>query len=62
MELRKFDRLLPIPETEGDWDEMPFLAGQGVGLIHDIAPAAEVVERMMAQAADLLARGPRVRA
>ncbi len=60
--LRQFERLLPIPETEGDWDQMPFLAGQGVGLIHDVAPAGEVVERMMTQAAELLARGLRVRA
>lgn len=60
--LRQFERLLPTPETEGDWDQMPFLAGQGVGLVRDIAPAAEVVERMMAQAAELLARGARVRA
>ena len=57
MTLRKFNVLLPIPETEGDWEEMPFLAGQGVGLVYDIRPAAEVVGRMMEDAVALLERG-----
>jgi enoyl-[acyl-carrier protein] reductase II len=62
MELRKFNVLLPIPETQGDWEEMPFLAGQAVGLVRDVAPAEEVVHRMMAEAQALLRRGAAVRA
>lgn len=62
IELRKFDPYLGTPETDADWEEMPILAGQGVGLIHEILPAEEVVTRMMAEAADLLRRGVRVRA
>jgi len=62
VDLRKFDRLLPTPDTTGDWEEMAFLSGQGVGLIHDVAPAGEVVERMMGEAAALLAKGVGVRA
>jgi NAD(P)H-dependent flavin oxidoreductase YrpB (nitropropane dioxygenase family) len=54
MELRKFNVLLPMPETQGDWEEMPFLMGQGVGLVNDIAPAGVVVERMMSEARDVL--------
>jgi len=46
--MRKFNVLLPTDDTEGDWEEMPWLAGQGVGLIHDIRPAKDVVETMMA--------------
>jgi NAD(P)H-dependent flavin oxidoreductase YrpB (nitropropane dioxygenase family) len=62
MTLRKFSVLLPTPDTSGDWEEMPFLAGQGVGLVNDILPAAHIVERMMSEAAVLLGKGARLRA
>ncbi|GIH99367.1 NAD(P)H-dependent flavin oxidoreductase [Planobispora takensis] len=52
--MRKFGLLLPVPETEGDWEEMPWLMGQGVGLVHDIKPAAEIVGEMMEQAERVL--------
>lgn len=54
MQMRKFPNLLPVPETTGDWEEMPWLAGQGVGLIHDIRPAGEIVHQMMAEAERVL--------
>jgi len=41
---------------EGDWEEMPWLGGQGIGLIHDIPSATDAVERMMAEARDILGR------
>jgi enoyl-[acyl-carrier protein] reductase II len=53
-EMRKFGLLLPVPETQADWEEMPWLMGQGVGLIHDIKPAAEIVRDMMEQAEQVL--------
>jgi NAD(P)H-dependent flavin oxidoreductase YrpB (nitropropane dioxygenase family) len=59
--LRKFSVLLPTPDTQGDWEEMPFLAGQGVGLVKDILPAEQIVQRMMSEATALLAKGARVR-
>jgi NAD(P)H-dependent flavin oxidoreductase YrpB (nitropropane dioxygenase family) len=46
---------------KADWEEVPFLAGQGVGLVNDVLPATEVVERMMAQAARLLDAGRTLR-
>ena len=55
-EMRKFNVLLPTADTDGDWEEMPWLAGQGVGLIHDIRPAKDVVETMMADAKAILKR------
>jgi NAD(P)H-dependent flavin oxidoreductase YrpB (nitropropane dioxygenase family) len=55
-EMRKFNVMLPTADTEGDWEEMPWLAGQGVGLIHDIRPAKDVVETMMADAREILKR------
>jgi len=52
----KFDVILPTPDTSGDYEEMAWLAGQGVGLIHEIKPAAEVVIDMMEGAADVVAK------
>ena len=51
---RKFDVILPTPETSGDFEEMAWLAGQGVGLINDIRPAAEIVAEMMSGAAEII--------
>jgi len=56
MEMRKFNVILPTRETEADWEEMPWLMGQGVGLINDIVPAGVVVERMMSDAKAVLDR------
>jgi NAD(P)H-dependent flavin oxidoreductase YrpB (nitropropane dioxygenase family) len=55
--LRKFSNFVPMREaTSGDLDEMPLLAGQGVGLVLDVRPAAEVIERMVHEAALALAK------
>jgi NAD(P)H-dependent flavin oxidoreductase YrpB (nitropropane dioxygenase family) len=56
MEMHKFNVILPTDDTEGDWEEMPWLAGQGAGLIHEIRPAKDVVETMMADARAILRR------
>lgn len=42
--------------TTGDLEEMPLLAGQGVGLIDSVEPAAAVVATMTAQARAMLDR------
>ncbi len=52
--MHRFDPLLPTPDTTGDWEEMAWAAGQGVGLIHSIEPAGVIVAEMMAGAADIL--------
>ncbi|WP_372350871.1 NAD(P)H-dependent flavin oxidoreductase [Streptomyces sp. KL116D] len=52
--LRKFSVLPPLPATEADWEEMPWLMGQGVGLIHDVQPAGDIVRTMMSQAEQVL--------
>lgn len=51
----KFSVLLPTPETEGDFEEMCLLAGEGVGLIQEIRPAADIVREMMSQAEKVIA-------
>jgi len=62
MPMNKFNVILPTPETEADWEEMPWLMGQGAGLVHDIRPAGEVVASMMADAATICARLGQARA
>lgn len=52
----KFDVVLPTPDTEGDYEEMAWLAGQGVGLVHQIQPAGEVVRDLMEGAAEIVRR------
>jgi NAD(P)H-dependent flavin oxidoreductase YrpB (nitropropane dioxygenase family) len=48
--LHRFTSFVPTPDTEGQIDELPFLAGQGVGLVHDVTPVRHIIENMMAEA------------
>ena len=52
--LRRFTNFPPIPTTEGNLEEMPLLSGQGVGMIRELKPAAEIIHEMMEQAATIL--------
>jgi NAD(P)H-dependent flavin oxidoreductase YrpB (nitropropane dioxygenase family) len=54
MPLRRFGNMVPMSSATGDMDQMPLLAGQGVGLIHDLPSAGDVIETMMADAAQRL--------
>lgn len=51
----KFDVILPTEHTTGDFEEMPWLMGQGVGRVRSVLPAREVVRTMMAEAETVLA-------
>ena len=55
--MRRFSNLVPMRDaTTGDLEEMALLAGQGVGLVDAIEPAAAVIESMTARARALLGR------
>jgi len=43
---------------EGDWEHGSFMAGQICGLIHDVAPAKVVIERIVAEAEMILKKLP----
>ena len=45
--------------TAGDYDVLPVIAGEAAGLVHDIVPAAQVVQRTVADAAAALASATR---
>jgi nitronate monooxygenase len=51
----RFGALPPATDTEGDVEEMCFLAGQGVGLVEDIQPAASVVAELTSGAQAIIA-------
>jgi NAD(P)H-dependent flavin oxidoreductase YrpB (nitropropane dioxygenase family) len=52
--LHRFSSFVPTPDTDGQIDELPFLAGQGVGLVHEVASVAAIIERLMTEAASAL--------
>jgi NAD(P)H-dependent flavin oxidoreductase YrpB (nitropropane dioxygenase family) len=57
IDMHKFSNLVPMRGlTAGDLEEMALLAGQGVGLVRSVAPAATVIEEMTTQARAMLDR------
>lgn len=54
MELRRFGNLVPMIGTDGDFEELPLLSGQGVGLAGEVLPAATIVNQLTAEAEELL--------
>jgi NAD(P)H-dependent flavin oxidoreductase YrpB (nitropropane dioxygenase family) len=56
--IRPHHAFVPARETEGDFDLMPLLAGQGVGLVRAVEPAGIVISRMCRDAAALLQDHP----
>ncbi len=52
--VRRFMGYTPNQETTGDIDSMALYAGQGVGLVHEVKPAAEIIRKLVSDAQDLL--------
>jgi NAD(P)H-dependent flavin oxidoreductase YrpB (nitropropane dioxygenase family) len=52
--LLRFMGFPPTPDASGDLESMDFLAGQGVGLVKEIKPAADIVREFMDGARDIL--------
>lgn len=48
--LHKFTNMVPMTGATGDFDLLPLLSGEGVGLIDDLPTAAEIVARMAEEA------------
>lgn len=54
MPLPRFGGIPPARDATGDLEFMDFLAGQSVGLVQEIKPAAEIVREVVEQAAQVL--------
>lgn len=52
--LHRFTSFVPTPDTSGQIDQMPLLAGQGVGLVHEVQPVARIIDDMMKEATSAL--------
>jgi enoyl-[acyl-carrier protein] reductase II len=54
-DVHRFSNLVPMRGvTTGDLEEMALLSGQGVGLVTAVEPAAEVLDRLVRQAATMI--------
>jgi enoyl-[acyl-carrier protein] reductase II len=53
-DMPKFSAVPPTPDTTGEWDEMAYPAGDGVGLIGDVEPAGHIVASIMNETRALL--------
>ncbi|MCO8273963.1 hypothetical protein M1L60_25520 [Actinoplanes sp. TRM 88003] len=56
VEIPRFSNFVPMRATTGDPDEMPLLAGQGIGLVDRVTSAASVIDAITAQAVAMLGR------
>jgi nitronate monooxygenase len=54
--LLRFMGIPPNTATTGDIDKMPLYAGQGVGLVREIKPAADVVRELVREAEAVIAK------
>jgi NAD(P)H-dependent flavin oxidoreductase YrpB (nitropropane dioxygenase family) len=53
---QRYESSMPTPDLEGDIDAMALYAGQSAGLVHDVRPAAEIVQQLVREAEEALAR------
>ena len=45
----RYSSALPLAGFDGEIEALSLWAGQSVGLIHDVAPAAEIVRQLVAE-------------
>ena len=46
----------PNSDASGDIDSMDFLAGQGVGLVRDVKPAARIVRELIVESRQIISQ------
>jgi len=54
----RYQSYTPLPETTGDVEAMSLWSGQGVSLVREVMPAADIVEEIYREAKTLLQNGP----
>jgi NAD(P)H-dependent flavin oxidoreductase YrpB (nitropropane dioxygenase family) len=60
MPLPRFGGIPPARDATGELESMDFLAGQSVGLVHAIKPAADIVREVVQDAATILRNAARL--
>jgi nitronate monooxygenase len=56
MEVPKYGAMLPITSFNGDMESVALYAGESCSLIHDIKPAAQIVQDVVREAEEVMAR------
>ncbi|MEP5760298.1 MAG: nitronate monooxygenase [Litoreibacter sp.] len=56
--VQRYQSYTPLPETKGEVEAMSLWAGQGVSLIRDVMPAADIVEEVYQEARQIMRNGP----
>jgi NAD(P)H-dependent flavin oxidoreductase YrpB (nitropropane dioxygenase family) len=56
MPVLRFVSMPPNGEASGDIDSMALLAGQSVGLVHEIKPAGQIVHELVEEARQIIAQ------
>ena len=56
MPLPRFGGIPPARDASGDIESMNFLAGQSVGLVQEVKPAAEIIREVIEQAAQVFSK------
>jgi len=56
MPVLRFMGFPPNSEATGDIDSMDLLAGQSVGLIHEVKPAGRIVDELVAEAGQIISQ------
>ncbi len=54
--IRRYDDTIPLERTTGDLEAMALYAGQSVGLIEQVLPAAEIVQQILNDAKRVVAQ------
>src|SRR5262249_9044884 len=50
----RYGDLMPLPGMSGDLEAMALYAGQATGLIRDVAPAADIIARIVRDASEVV--------
>ena len=55
MEVPKYGAMLPIAGFNGDMESVALYAGESCSLIHDIKPAAQIIQDVVREAEEVMA-------
>ncbi len=54
--IKRYSDVIPLPGMTGDVESLAMYAGQSVGLVEEVLPAAEIVQRLVSETEAALAR------
>jgi nitronate monooxygenase len=54
LEVPKYGAIIPITSFSGDMESVALLAGESCSLVHDITPAAQIVQDVVREAEEVI--------